>query len=81
MGKLTPSQRAAIPSGEFAGPGRSYPIPDKGHAEAAIVDSSRAERAGNISPGERAHIVAAAERKLRGPQRTASAKRKARVTR
>lgn len=80
MSKLTPAGRAAIPDSEFAGPGRSYPVEDKGHAEAAIVDSARAVSAGNISPGERAAIVAKAERRLKGPARQPSAKRKARVS-
>ncbi len=79
MSKLTPSERAAIPTGEFAGPDRTYPIPDKGHAKAAIVDASRAERVGNISPGTEERIDAAAERKLRGPKRGASAARSRRV--
>jgi hypothetical protein len=66
MAKLTTGQRAALPASTFAGPGRSYPIPDAGHARAAIVDSSRAVSAGNISPAMRALIVARAEQKLRG---------------
>lgn len=81
MSKLTAEERAAIPGSEFAGPGRTYPIPDKGHAKAAIVDASHAERVGNISQGTKERIDAAAERKLRGPKRDASAARKRRVGR
>lgn len=39
MTKLTASKRADIPADEFAGPDRSYPIEDKAHAEAAILDA------------------------------------------
>lgn len=39
MAKLTTKARAAIPDSEFAGPDRTYPIEDKAHAEAAILDA------------------------------------------
>lgn len=32
MSRLTAGERRAMPKSEFAGPGRSYPIPDKSHA-------------------------------------------------
>ena len=32
MAKLTSKQRKALPAGDFAGPGRSYPIENKSHA-------------------------------------------------
>lgn len=35
MGKLTTTSRNALPAKDFAGPGKSYPIPDKAHAVAA----------------------------------------------
>lgn len=66
MGKLSSGARKALPSSTFAGPGRSYPIPDKGHAEAAIRDSARGVKAGNISSAQRATIVNKAEKKLKG---------------
>jgi hypothetical protein len=34
--KLTAKARAAIPTGEFAGPDRSYPIEDRSHAVNAL---------------------------------------------
>ena len=37
MAKLTQKARAKIPSSQFAGPGRSFPIPDAAHARAAIM--------------------------------------------
>jgi hypothetical protein len=36
MAKLTSKQRKALPASEFAGPKRSFPIPDAGHAKAAL---------------------------------------------
>lgn len=38
--KLTAAARNAIPSGEFALPGRRYPINDKSHARNAIARAS-----------------------------------------
>ena len=37
MSKLNAKQRKAMPAGDFAGPGRSFPIPDKAHAQAALM--------------------------------------------
>ena len=42
MAKLTPKARKALPASTFAGPGRSFPIPDKKHAKAAIMLSGKA---------------------------------------
>lgn len=36
MAVLTAARRKKIPTGEFAGPDRSYPIPDKSHARNAL---------------------------------------------
>jgi len=36
MARLTASQRRGLPSSTFAGPHRSFPIPDKGHARSAL---------------------------------------------
>lgn len=36
MAKLTTKRREGLPSWEFAGPSRSYPIPDKSHARNAL---------------------------------------------
>jgi len=40
MAKLTAKTRNAIPSKEFAGPDRSYPIEDKSHARNALARAS-----------------------------------------
>lgn len=39
MAKLTSAERKKIPDDEFAGPDRTYPIEDKDHADAAILDA------------------------------------------
>ena len=39
MAKLSAAERKKIPDSEFAGPDRTYPIEDKDHAEAAILDA------------------------------------------
>lgn len=36
MSKLTAKARAGIPTKDFAGPARSYPVNDEGHARAAL---------------------------------------------
>lgn len=42
MAKLKAAQRKALPSKDFAGPNRSFPIEDKAHAKAAILLSKNA---------------------------------------
>ena len=65
MAKLTKSGRSAIPTGEFAGPGRSYPIENADHARAAIIDSAKGVLAGHITGAQRAEIVKRAKAKLK----------------
>lgn len=65
MSTLDAKERKAIPTSKFAGPGRTFPIPDKSHAEAAIRDAPISEHAGNISSSEESSIVSAAKRKLK----------------
>lgn len=62
MAKLTAGQRRKMPKSQFAGPGKSFPIPDKGHARAALMDLNSAK---NLSGNEKAHIRAVAREKLR----------------
>lgn len=64
MAKLTAAGRKSIPSEEFAGPDRSFPVEDKDHAEAALADASKAEAAGSITPEEEAVVRRKAEAKL-----------------
>jgi len=62
MGRLTSKERSKLPGKVFAGPGRSFPIPDKGHARAALIDVNKAK---GLDSEERAHIRAVAREKLR----------------
>lgn len=39
MSKLSKKARGKLPASAFAGPGRSFPVNNRGHAEAAIADS------------------------------------------
>lgn len=39
MAKLSKKARDDIPDDEFAGPDRTYPIEDRAHQEAAILDA------------------------------------------
>lgn len=41
MAKLTSSDRKALPATDFAGPDRSYPIPDASHARNALARASQ----------------------------------------
>jgi len=43
MARLTTKARKKLPGKDFAGPGRSFPIPDKSHADAALRDLPRAK--------------------------------------
>jgi hypothetical protein len=55
-----------MPSKEFAGPGRSFPVNDKTHQRFAISGATRSEDAGNISASEADAIKAKARAKLDG---------------
>lgn len=64
MATLSASDRKKMPAGEFAGPGRSFPVPDKNHARLAIAMASRSKNAGHISAAVASQVVAKAKRKL-----------------
>jgi len=64
MAKLTARARAKIPTKQFAGPGRSFPIEDKNHARAAIRLAPKSRNAGNISTGTMESIISRAKAKL-----------------
>ena len=66
MARLSASQRDKLPAGKFAGPDRSYPVPDKSHAANAKARASQAVNAGRMSGAERAKIDAKANRVLKG---------------
>ena len=64
MSKLTSKARNALPASTFAGPDRSYPIPDRAHAANAKARATQQVKAGNLSPATAARIKAKANRKL-----------------
>jgi len=64
VAKLTSSQRKALPKSAFAGPGRSYPVPDKSHAKFAKAMASRAVNKGTMSKSTEAKIDKKANAKL-----------------
>ena len=66
MAKLTAAQRKKLPAKTFAGPNRSFPIPDKAHAIAAERLVGRALKAGHITADQAAKIKAMAKAKAKG---------------
>jgi hypothetical protein len=64
MAKLTTHARNKMPASTFAGPGRSYPVPDKSHAANAKARATQQVKAGNLSPSAKATIDAKANRVL-----------------
>lgn len=65
MAKLTTKARKALPAADFAGPGRSYPIPDKSHAANAKARASQQEAKGIISKEMQSQIDGKANAKLK----------------
>lgn len=61
MARLTTAERKRIPSKEFAGPDRSYPIPDIAHARNAL-----ARVAQHGTEAEKKRVRAAVHRKYPG---------------
>lgn len=67
MAKLSAAQRKALPQSTFAGPDRSFPIPDKGHAKAALglINNAppaarpkiRAKAEAMLHPSDRGHVT------------------------
>lgn len=64
MSKLTSGARKALPKSTFAGPNRSYPIPDKSHAGNAKARASQAVNAGRMSKAQESKIDAKANKVL-----------------
>jgi hypothetical protein len=59
--KLSSDARQALAPKSFAGPNRSFPIEDKDHAEAALMDVNKAK---GLSSSEKATIRKKARAKL-----------------
>ena len=64
MSKLTAAMRNKIPSSQFAGPDRSYPVPDAAHAANAKARATQQENKGNLSAAAAARIRAKANKVL-----------------
>lgn len=64
MAKLTSKGRKALPTKDFAGPGRSYPIEDRAHAANAKARATQAVKAGRMSPSAASKIKNRANKKL-----------------
>jgi hypothetical protein len=58
MAKLTTRARKHLPLSEFAGPSRSYPIPDRSHARNALARVSQ-----HGTPAVKARVRSAVHRK------------------
>jgi hypothetical protein len=65
MSKLSTKGRDSLPGKDFAGPGRSYPVEDKAHAQNAKARASQAVKAGRMSKVEESKIDAKADKKLK----------------
>lgn len=65
MAKLTAADRKALPASDFAGPDRSYPMPDRAHAADAKA------RVANKSPALKAKVDAKADKILKARSGTA----------
>ncbi len=65
MAVLTAAARARMKASTFAGPGRSYPVNDPGHAAAAKSRATQAVNAGRMSAAEAAKIKARANTVLK----------------
>jgi len=61
---ITTRKRNKLPAKDFAGPDRSYPVNDRGHAANAKARASQAVKAGRISRSEEAKIDQKANRVL-----------------
>lgn len=64
MTKLTAAKRKALPKSDFAGPDKSYPVPDRSHAANAKARASQAVNAGRMSKETAAKIDAKANKVL-----------------
>lgn len=60
MATLTAAKRKKLKPSQFAGPGRSYPIPDKTHKARATQQVAK----GNLAPSTAAKIKTRANRVL-----------------
>jgi hypothetical protein len=67
MSKLTTAARKALPTSDFALPGkRKFPVEDKAHAEDAKSRATQGVKRGSLTPAQASKIRAKADRMLGG---------------
>ena len=66
MAKLDAAERRALPKGDFALPGRRFPINDRAHAANAKARATQMVKRGKLSASSAARIRAKANRLLAG---------------
>lgn len=66
MAVLTTRARNALAASKFAGPNRTYPVPDRSHAADAKARATQQANAGNLTPAEAGMIRDKANQVLRG---------------
>lgn len=66
MAELKAKSRNKLPDSKFAGPDRSYPVPDKKHAANAKARATQQQKKGNLSGREAAAIKRKANKVLSG---------------
>ena len=64
MANLTAARRNKLPKADFAGPSRSYPVPDRSHAINAKARARQQLNAGNLTHGQYKHIIEKANEAL-----------------
>jgi hypothetical protein len=64
MTKLTSKSRDKLSASKFAGPDRSYPVPDKAYAANAKARATQAVNAGRMSESQKEKIDAKANKVL-----------------
>ncbi len=70
MATLSKGARKKLPKRDFAGPDRSYPVENRAHAQAAVLDAGVARKKGRMSKGEEKRIDRKADKVLkRGDKR------------
>lgn len=65
MATLSKGARKALPKRDFAGPARSYPVENRKHAEAAVLDAGVARKKGRMSKSEEKRIDRKADKVLK----------------
>lgn len=64
MAMLTTKARKKLPASKFAGPNKTYPVPDAAHAANAKARAAQQVKAGNLSKAAQAKINAKANKVL-----------------